>query len=95
MRVTAKIALRVESGNLGRQRREHRQADPKCRCALAAGSDSGGLEGKRTAFILFDMPGLSDMIPFAEPFFPGMHTDVLIIPIMDADDMHKGLGKLG
>jgi hypothetical protein len=35
------------------------------------------------------------MIPFAEPFFQGMNTDVVIIPIMNADDMHKGLDKLG
>ena len=36
------------------------------------------------------MPDLSDMIPFAEPFFQGMNTDVVIIPIMNADDMQKG-----
>ena len=41
------------------------------------------------------MPDLSDMIPFAEPFFQGMNTDVVIIPIMNADDMQKGLGQLG
>ena len=35
------------------------------------------------------------MIPFAEPFFQGMNTDAVIIPIMNADDMQKGLGKLG
>ena len=44
---------------------------------------------------MFDMPDLSDMIPFAGPFFQGMNTDVVIIPIMNADDMHKGLDKLG
>ncbi len=41
------------------------------------------------------MPDLSDMIPFAEPFFQGMNTDVVIIPIMNGDEMQKGLGKLG
>jgi hypothetical protein len=62
------------------------------RCTSAA---SKGREGKRTAFIVFDMPVLSDMIPFAEPFYQGMNTDVVIIPIMNADDMQKGFGKLG
>jgi hypothetical protein len=35
------------------------------------------------------------MIPFAEPFFQGMNTDVVIIPIMNGDEMQKGLGNLG
>jgi hypothetical protein len=62
---------------------------------LSAGSrkrcNFAGFEGKRTAF----MPDLSDMIPFAEPFFQGMNTDVVIIPIMNGDEMQKGLGNLG
>ena len=66
---------------------------------LSAGSrkrcNFGGFEGKRTAFIVFDMSDLSDMIPFAEPFFQGMNTDVVIIPIMNGDEMQKGLGNLG
>jgi len=45
--------------------------------------------------MVFDMPDLSGMVPFAEPFFQGMNTDVVIIPIMNADDMAKRLGKLG
>ncbi len=32
------------------------------------------------------------MIHFAEPFFQGMNTDMVIILITNADDMHKGLG---
>jgi hypothetical protein len=55
----------------------------------------GGVEGKRTAFFVFDMPDSSDVVPFAEPFFQGINAGVAIIPIMSADDLQKGLGKLG
>jgi len=96
MRVMAKIALPVESGNqagkdgsLGKLIRS--AAEPWKPEAMYF----GGFEGKRTALIVFGMPVLSDMIPFAEPFYQGMNTDVVIIPIMNADDMQKGLGKLG
>ncbi len=92
----AKIALLLESGNEAVQ-------DGSLGKLIQSAAERwkpeamyfGGFEGKRTAFIVFDMPVLSDMIPFAEPFLQGMNTDVVIMPIMNADDMQKGLGKLG
>jgi hypothetical protein len=35
------------------------------------------------------------MVPFAEPWFTGLHADVGIIPVMSGDDVQKGIGKLG
>jgi hypothetical protein len=91
MQVMAKIALPVESdnravkdGSIGKLIQSAAERwKPEAMCF-------GGVEWKRTAFIVFDMPGLSGMIPFAEPFFQGMNTDAVIIPIMNADDMQKG-----
>jgi len=91
MGVKAKIALPVGSGNQtvkgGSIGKLIQSAAERWK---PEAMNFGGFEGKRTAFIVFDMPDLSDMIPFAEPFFQGMNTDVVIIPIMNADDMQKG-----
>lgn len=52
-------------------------------------------DGRRTAFIVFDLPGPSDMPPFAEPFFRELHADVQLAPVMDGDDLRRGLSQLG
>jgi hypothetical protein len=55
----------------------------------------GTFEGRRTAFMVFDMPDSSEMVPFGEPFFMELDADVTVVPVMNADDLQKGLGKLG
>lgn len=75
MRVMAKITLPVDSGNQAVQ-------DGSIGKLIQSAAERwkpeamyfGGFEGKRTAFVVFDMPDSSDMVPFAEPFFQGMNT---------------------
>jgi hypothetical protein len=55
----------------------------------------GAMEGQRAAYVVFDMPDSSDMIPFAEPFFTELKADVMITPLMDVEDLQQGLAKLG
>jgi hypothetical protein len=55
----------------------------------------GASEGRRSAFIVFDMPDPSDMVLFAEPWFMGLNADVEIIPVMNGDDVQKGITKFG
>jgi hypothetical protein len=52
-------------------------------------------DGDRTAFMVFDLPDASDIPPFAEPFFTGLNADVVIAPVMNGDDLQKGLAQLG
>ncbi len=35
------------------------------------------------------------MPPFAEPFFTELGADVVMAPVMNADDLQKGLSRLG
>jgi len=52
-------------------------------------------DGQRTAYMVFDMADASDMPPFAEPFFEGLEADVAIAPVMNVQDLQKGLSQLG
>jgi hypothetical protein len=51
--------------------------------------------GKRTAIIVFDMPDASAVPVFAEPFFIQLNAEVELVPVMNADDLQKGLAEFG
>jgi hypothetical protein len=50
-------------------------------------------EGKRTAYIVFDMKEPSDMVAMFEPWFNGAGASVELTPLMNADDLKSGLGR--
>ncbi|MGH8861063.1 MAG: hypothetical protein ACRDVG_07480 [Jatrophihabitantaceae bacterium] len=52
-------------------------------------------DGRRTAFIVFDMPDSSGVPPFAESFFMRLNAEVEIVPVMNAEDLQKGLAEIG
>jgi hypothetical protein len=96
MRVMAKITIPVESGS--RAVKEGSIAELIQTAAERWKPEAmyfGTFEGRRTAFVVFDMPDSSDMVPFAEPFFMGVDADVEVVLVMNADDLQNGLGKLG
>ncbi|MGF7235904.1 MAG: hypothetical protein ACQSGP_13225 [Frankia sp.] len=49
--------------------------------------------GKRTAFIVFDLKESADLPSVAEPFFTELNATVDASPAMNIDDVAKGLGK--
>ena len=48
-------------------------------------------EGARTALIFLNMDDSSQMPEVAEPFFMAFEADVDFYPVMNADDLAKGL----
>ena len=96
MRVMAKIAVPVEAGNrtikdgsIGAlMQRAAERWKPEAMYFTA-------FDGARTAYIVFDLPDSSDMVPFAEPFFQELNADVQIAPTMNGDDLQQGLAKFG
>ncbi|WP_164418263.1 hypothetical protein [Streptomyces salinarius] len=55
----------------------------------------GPLGGRRTALLVFDMQDSSELPPTGEPFFTELNAEVEVSPIMNADDLRKGLSQLG
>ncbi|AKZ57036.1 hypothetical protein SAM23877_3991 [Streptomyces ambofaciens ATCC 23877] len=55
----------------------------------------GTLDGRRTALLVLDMQDSSQLPPIGEPFLLEMNADVDVCPIMNADDLAKGLSQLG
>ena len=47
--------------------------------------------GYRTAMIFFDMQNVSDIPGIVEPLFMGFNAEVELLPVMNADDLKKGL----
>jgi hypothetical protein len=50
--------------------------------------------GLRTAMIFFDMKDTSEIPSIAEPLFAGLDAKIEIQPVMNADDLKKGLSAL-
>ncbi|MEV3870134.1 hypothetical protein [Streptomyces sp. NPDC049906] len=53
------------------------------------------LGGKRTCLLVVDLADSSDLVPAGEPFFTEMDAEVEVLPVMNAEDLQRGLGKLG
>ncbi len=51
--------------------------------------------GQRTAFIIFQMDDPSQLPAISEPLFSEFNARVDIFPVMDRDDLEKGLSALG
>ena len=54
----------------------------------------GTEDGKRTAFLFFDLKEPSDLPSLAEPFFDSGKAAIQVTPVMTADDLKAGLKKL-
>lgn len=51
-------------------------------------------EGKRTGYMVFDMEDTSQIPPVAEPFFMEFNATVSFNPVMNGEELQKGLGQL-
>jgi len=95
MRVMAKITMPTEAANSAIQdgsisKLMQRAADRWHPEAMYFTT----FEGLRTAYMVFDMPDASDIPPFAEPFFQTVGALVQFAPVMNAEDLQKGLSQL-
>ena len=52
------------------------------------------LESKRAGMIFFDMTDPSQIVESVEPFFLNLNASTDLVPVMNADDLRKGLAKV-
>jgi hypothetical protein len=48
-------------------------------------------DGLRSAMIFFDMRDVSEIPAIVEPLFMGAGAEIELVPVMNADDLRKGL----
>jgi hypothetical protein len=51
-------------------------------------------DGLRCAMIFFDMKDASEIPGIVEPLFMGVNAEIELVPVMNADDLKKGLGTV-
>jgi hypothetical protein len=51
------------------------------------------LDGKRSGMIFFDLAEPSQIVEVVEPLFLNLNAATEIVPVMNADDLRKGLAK--
>ena len=96
MRMMARISIPVEAGNKGIQsgalpkliQQAGEQWKPEAMYFTT-------FDGRRTAYIVFDMPDSSAVPQFAEPFFMELNAEVQFAPVMNGEDLQKGLSSIG
>jgi hypothetical protein len=51
-------------------------------------------KGTRTAYFVLDLKDSADIPQLAEPFFMELQASVEFMPVMNADDLKKGLSQI-
>jgi hypothetical protein len=52
------------------------------------------LDGKRAGMIFFDLAEPAQIVEAIEPLFLNLNATTELVPVMNADDLRKGLGKV-
>ena len=94
MRVMLKFTLPVEKGNqafkdgsLGKLM-ESLMTKLKPEAAYFGPSN-----GKRSGMMFLDLAEPSQIVEVAEPLFSNLNAEVEIVPVMNGDDLRKGIAK--
>ena len=95
MRTMMKVKLDTEAGSRGIQDGSLPQLMQSTLERLQAEAAYFGPEdGVRTAFIVFDLKDPSDLPSITEPLFRGVKAKIEMFPVMDRDDLQKGLEQV-
>lgn len=52
-------------------------------------------DGERSCIMVFDLQDVSQLPTITEPFFMELNAAVEVFPVMNADDLMKGLSQMG
>lgn len=94
MRTMMKVTLPVEAGNKAlRDGVLPQMVEAMVKMTKPEASYFYAETGKRSMLFVFDMKDASQIPSIAEPFFTEMNAEVSFIPVMNADDLKRGLDK--
>jgi hypothetical protein len=51
-------------------------------------------KGNRSGFFIVNLNDSSDMVKMVEPLWLGLHADITVTPVVNGDDLGKGLGGI-
>jgi hypothetical protein len=52
------------------------------------------MDGKRAGMIFFDLAEPSQIVEIVEPLFSNLNAATEIVPVMNGDDLRKGIAKV-
>jgi hypothetical protein len=95
MRTLIRVSIPVETGNAAIKSGRLPQLISEAMTRLKPEAAYFMAEnGARTAFFFVDLKDQSDIPVVAEPFFMELHATVDFQPVMNADDLKKGLSQI-
>ena len=95
MRTLMKVTLPVEAGNRALKDGTLPQTvEAMAKMTKPEASYFYAEGGKRSMLFVFDMKDSSQIPSIAETFFQEMNADVEFYPVMNADDLKKGIAGL-
>ena len=54
----------------------------------------GPADGKRGGMMFFDLAEPSQIVEVAEPLFSNLNAAIELVPVMNGDDLRKGIAKV-
>jgi len=94
MRVMLKFTLPVEKGNQAFKDGSLGKAMESIMGKLKPeAAYFGVMDGKRGGMLFFNLAEPSQVVEAVEPFFLNLNAAIELIPVMNGDDLGKGLAK--
>jgi hypothetical protein len=53
------------------------------------------IDGRRGAYVVFDLQDPADIPAFCEPLFQGLSAEIEIFPVMTPEDLQKAMSEQG
>jgi hypothetical protein len=92
MRMMLKFTLPVEKGNAAvRDGSLERVLESVMNKLKPEAAYFGPFEGKRGGVIFFNLSDPSQIVEVAEPLFLNLNAEIELVPVMNGDDLRKGL----
>ena len=95
MRMMLKFTLPVEKGNAAiRDGTIAKTVESIMSQLKPEAAYFGPTDGKRGGMVCFDLAEPSQIVEVIEPLFLNLNASTELVPVMNAEDLRKGLGKV-